>query len=242
MRADHQLQADGSLVRAGRFLEIPSDWLAVRRRIRRAPLLIIVFTSLAAVPQELAADPLTTLTVTSGHVIFRHASDDPTAYGELGGLGFSLRFDLYSTLGGPTLPNDRPVLDPSFVFPGVVVGELEVAGRTISLDDPHRLVLAIDSIGPSIFVPLLEFGNGFSLQFPFLLTGELSGPSAVYALRGIGTAVSVYGFTPQTTVVDFESAGPMPEPGTLALLATGILAVVRRKPRRRSCELERSLW
>jgi hypothetical protein len=233
MQADHQLQADRSPVTAKRFLGTPSGCLVPRRTMRRgAPLtlLIVLLAGLAGFSEEVAADPITTLNVTSGRLVFLHASDDPVAKGELSGPGFNLKFDLYSTLGGPTLPNDRPVLDPSFAFPGVVVGELEVAGRTISLSEsPHRVVLAIQSIGPATLVPIPEFGGWFSLQFPFRLTAELSGPDTRYALAGVGTAVSVYGFTPQTTVVTFEAAAPVSEPGSLVLLAAGALGVLRRK-------------
>ena len=177
--------------------------------------------------------------ITSGSLFFNHASDDPFAVGTLSGDGFVLQLPdeerttrgIFGILG--------PLINPSFQTGGVLFGTLEINDAVLQLDPVffawQLSMTALPQPVPVVTDPL----EGFSLIYPFQLSGFLfgnvSGTEYRYEVfgRGRGSLFMVGPFedgyvSGKYTNLTFEDTAAVPEPGTLLLIATGVAAIGRR--------------
>jgi len=189
------------------------------------------------------------LAFTAGGVTFNPSDVLVMSFGG-SGPGFSL--GVFAEVGsGSPVALTEPTMNPSFQIsrPLHVGAVLQADGHTIPLHGGSPTV-SMQITGPT--VPVVrrpsEFG-GFSISvaFPFTLTGSLlaasldDGTEYRLELRAQGRGVHSFfeepdGFTFFAgSSLTFESEAPIPEPGTMLLVSTGIaLGAGLRRRRLRS--------
>lgn len=84
-------------------------------------------------------------------------------------------------------------------------------------------------------VPVMDIGLGFSPSVPFVFSGLLTAPGSTLDLEGSGTARMLFfgGGVAGASYTFTDPSAPVPEPGSLALVAAGLTMLTRRACRSR---------
>lgn len=138
------------------------------------------------------------------------------------------------SLGAFLAPNDSGLANTVVTFRGVETSRFDVATRA---------GLALELMGSAVLPALGDINT--TVMSPFTMLGGFSDNiDSGHRLVGGGTATlsltpsllidGLQGWTVTSVRYDFEDSAPIPEPATVLLLGTGLAAVIRGRPRRRT--------
>ena len=214
-------------------------------------LLWLVLALALVLPSRAAGDPVT---VTSGFIIF---TDEPGDF-HFAGSGFSLGGSWFPQLLSGTFWFNQcaPCLPGSTVDFGVSTYAFStdrsaIAGGTVNgVSYPELFYTGeVTFHGPTVLAPALDVDGRMRTSGSFTFTGRIAAfaneaqsgaPLFSGDLQGAGTAEVFFGPGERSGVsltdleYRFEDQAPVPEPGTIVLLATGLAAAAVRRRRGQS--------
>lgn len=203
----------------------------------------IVLSAFLLLPTVSSAEPFSlhtgVLAITrGGSLFFDHANTAkaPMAGLIVGGTDFSTNIFATNTSLG-TFPS-LPEWNPAFESGGVMSGTLRVGGAVLQLGGGTSF-MEVRFTAPLVRIPPGADRNFFAVDYPFQLSGRLFGHTLdneafSFDLIGDGTGQTVYvGLVPVLTGLSFAPSAPIPEPGTLLLVASGGALVLRQARRKR---------